>query len=97
MALAQIATTIDPDYFSETNTVNNTSAQSSAITTGSGIIRISTTTGTHIKFGSSPTATVEDLLIPENHVEFFHFVSGHKVAYIHHGSGSGEINIAVVD
>ncbi len=33
-------TTIDPDYFSETNTVNSTSAQSSAVTTGSGIINI---------------------------------------------------------
>ncbi len=90
-------TKIDPDYFSETHTVGATSAQSSAITTGSGIIRISTTTGTHIRFGSNPTCTVEDLLIPENHVEFFHFVSGQKVAFIHHGGGSGEINIAVVD
>ena len=97
MALAQGATTIDPDYVSETHTVGNTSAQSSAFTTGSGLIRIATTTGVHIKFGSSPTATLEDLLIPEHHVEIFSFVSGQKVAFIHHGAGSGEINISVVD
>ena len=51
----------------------------------------------HIKFGSNPTATVEDLLLPQHHVEVFSVISGQKVAYIHHGSGSGEINIAVVD
>jgi hypothetical protein len=92
-----IVTTIDPDYFSETHTVGTSSAQSSAITTGSGLIRISTTTGVHIRFGSNPTATLEDLLIPEHHVEIFSFVSGQKVAFIHHGGGSGQINIAVVD
>ena len=92
-----IVTTIDPDYFSETHTVGASSAQSSAITTGSGLIRISTTTGVHIRFGSNPTCTLEDLLIPEHHVEIFSFVSGQKVAFIHHGGGSGEINISVVD
>jgi hypothetical protein len=92
-----IVTTIDPDYLSETHTVNNTSAQSSVITTGSGLVRISTTTGVHIRFGSNPTATLEDLLIPEHHVEIFAFKSGEKIAFIHHGGGSGEINITVVD
>lgn len=92
-----IVTTIDPDYFSETHTVGASSAQSSVITTGSGLIRISTTTGVHIRFGSNPSASLEDLLIPEHHVEVFAFKSGQKVAFIHHGGGSGEINIAVVD
>ncbi len=90
-------TTIDPDYFSETNTVNSTSAQSSAVTTGSGIIRISVSTRTSVVFGSNPTASVEDCMIPENSVEFFNFKSGDKVAFIHHGGGSGIINITSVD
>lgn len=90
-------TRIDPDFAPETHTVGNTSAQSSVIVSGSGLVRIAVTTGVHIKFGSSPTATVEDLLLPQHHVEVFAFVSGEKIAFIHHGSGSGEINIAVVD
>ena len=92
-----IVTTIDPDYLSETHTVTNVSAQSSVITTGSGLVRIATTTGVHIRFGTNPSASVEDLLIPEHHVEIFSFKSGEKIAFIHHGGGSGEINIAVVD
>ena len=90
-------TNIDNDFAPETHTVNNTSAQSGVITTGSGRIRIATTTGTHVKFGTNPTATTEDVLIPANHVEIFEFKSGQKVAFIHHGGGSGEINISAVD
>lgn len=90
-------TTIDPDFAPETHTVGNTSAQSGIITTGSGLIRIATTTHCHIKFGVNPTATEEDLLIPENSVEVFAFVSGQKVAFIAHGAGAGEINISAVD
>ncbi len=41
-----VITTIDPDYFSETHTIGATSAQSSAVITGSGTIRISIS-GTH--------------------------------------------------
>lgn len=92
-----IVTSIDPDNFSETHTVGNTSAQSSAIISGSGLVRIATTTGVHIKFGSNPTATVEDLLLPEHHVEVFSVISGQKVAYIHHGSGSGKICLTSID
>jgi len=92
-----IVTKIDPDYVSETHTIGSESAQSSAITTGSGLIRICTTAHCHIRFGANPTATEEDLMIPENHVEIFAFVSGQKVAFIHHGGGSGEINISAVD
>lgn len=92
-----ILTKIDYDFAPETHTVGNTSAQSSVITTGSGRIRIATTTGVHIKFGVNPTATLEDVMLPENHVEIFSFGSGQKVAFIHHGGGSGEINISTVD
>jgi hypothetical protein len=97
MALAQGATTIDPDFAPETHTVGASSVQSGVITSGSGLIRISTTTHCHIKFGANPTATEEDLLIPPDHVEFFTFTSGQKVAFISHGGGTGEINICAVD
>jgi len=97
MAVTHSVTTIDPDFAPETHTVGSSSVQSGVITTGSGLIRISTTTHCHIKFGANPTATEEDLLLPPDHVEFFTFVSGQKVAFIAHGGGAGEINISAVD
>jgi hypothetical protein len=97
MAVAQSATTIDPDFAPETHTVGSSSAQSGVITTGSGLIRIATTTHCHIVFGSNPVATEESLLLPTDHVEIFSFVSGQKVAFIAHGGGAGEINISAVD
>ena len=60
-----IVTSIDPDFTPETHTVGSSSVQSGVITTGSGLIRISTTTHCHIKFGANPTATEEDLLVPQ--------------------------------
>ena len=90
-------TKIDPDFTPETHTVGNDSAQSSVITTGSGLVRIATTTHCHIKFGANPTATEEDILLPADHVEIFSFKSGDKIAFLHHGGGSGEINISAVD
>jgi purine nucleoside phosphorylase len=92
-----IVTKIDTDFTPETHTVGSSSAQSSAIITGSGLIRICTTTHAHIKFGANPTATEEDLMLPSDHVEIFAFKSGEKVAFIHHQGGSGEINISAVD
>jgi hypothetical protein len=97
MAISPSATTIDTDFAPETHTVGASSVQSSAIITGSGLIRISTTTHCHIAFGANPTATEESLLIPPDHVEFFTFISGQKVAFIAHGGGAGEINISAVD
>ena len=90
-------TTIDPDTSSGTYSVGNTSAQSSAITTGSGKIRIATTTHAHIKFGANPTATENDPLMPTDHVEIFSFKSGDKIAFIGHGAGAGEISITAVE
>ena len=90
-------TKIDPDFAPETHDVGSSSAQSSAIITGSGLIRIATTTHCHIKFGANPTATEEDILLPADHVEVFAFKSGEKIAFLHHGGGSGEINISAVD
>ena len=89
---------IDTDFAPETHTIGAESAQSGAIITGSGIIRIAVRGGhAHIKFGSNPVATDDDILIPENHVEFFSFKSGQLVAFIHVGGGSAEINISAVD
>ena len=90
-------TRIDPDFTPETHDINSTSAQSGVITTGSGLIRICTTAHCHIKFGANPTATEEDVMLPADHVEVFAFKSGEKVAFIHHGGGAGEINIASID
>ena len=90
-------TKIDTDFTPETHDIGSSSAQSSVITTGSGRVRIATTTHCHIKFGSNPTATEEDVMLPANHVEVFSFKSGDKIAFIHHGGGSGEINISAVD
>lgn len=90
-------TTLDPDTSSGTYSVGNTSAQSSVITTGSGKIRIATTTHAHIKFGANPTATEDDPLMPTDHVEIFSFKSGDKVAFIGHGAGAGEISITAVE
>jgi hypothetical protein len=97
MALAQVATTIDTDFTPESHTIGSSSAQSSAIITGSGLVRLSTTGHCHIKFGANPTATEEDLLLPTDHVEVFTFISGQKIAFISHGGGTGEINICAVD
>jgi hypothetical protein len=46
-------TKIDPDFTPETHDVGSNSAQSGVITTGSGLIRICTTTHCHIKFGAT--------------------------------------------
>jgi hypothetical protein len=92
-----MVTRIDPDFSPETHTVGSSSVQSGVITTGSGLVRISTTTHCHIKFGANPTATEEDFLMPSDHVEVFAFISGQKIAFIAHGGGAGEINICAVD
>jgi hypothetical protein len=92
-----MVTRIDPDFTPETHTVGASSVQSGVITTGSGLVRISTTTHCHLKFGANPTATEEDFLMPSDHVEVFAFISGQKIAFIAHGGGAGEINICAVD
>jgi len=89
---------IDPDYFSETHTIGATSAQSSAVITGSGIVRISISgTHAHIKFGSNPTATENDVMLTQDSVNYFSFKSEEKIAYIKGGDGTGQINICAVD
>ena len=88
---------IDPDFTPETHTLGASSAQSSAIITGSGLIRIAVKgTHAHVAFGSNPTATEESFLINTDTSEIFSFISGQKVAFIK-TSGTGEINISSLD
>lgn len=89
---------IDPDFTPETHTIGATSAQSSAIITQSGIIRIAISgTHAHVKFGANPTATEEDIMCTQDSVQYFAFKSGDKVAFIKSGDGTGQINIASID
>ena len=89
---------IDPDFTPETHTIGATSAQSSAIITQSGIIRIAISgTHAHVKFGANPTATEEDVVCTQDSVQYFAFKSGDKVAFIKSGDGTGQINIASID
>jgi hypothetical protein len=89
-------TNIDYDFTPESHDVTNTSQQSSAITTGSGLVRIAVSTHTHVAFGSNPTATLNDVMVPEHTVEIFRIKSGDKIAFIHHGT-AGKINISTID
>ena len=89
---------IDTDFTPECHSIGATSAQSSAITTGSGIIRIAITgTHAHIKFGANPTATEEDIICTQDSVNYFSFKSGEKVAFLKGGDGTGQISICAVD
>jgi purine nucleoside phosphorylase len=91
-------TTIDPDNTAYVASITTSSQASSAIVTGSGIIRISTQGNhVHLAFGSAPTASVTtSFFIPTNSVEFFAFKSGDKVAFIG-SSAAGSISIIAVD
>ena len=91
-------TSIDPDFTPLVYTVGTSSAQSVAIVTGSGLVRIATKgTEAHISFGSNPTATTSSLLIPPDWVEIFSFRSGDKIAYIRSSSSTGDLSICAVD
>lgn len=91
-------TTIDPDNTAYNSAITILSQASSAIVTGSGIIRISTQGNhCHVSFGSAPTASVTtSFFIPTNSVEFFAFKSGEKVAFIGN-TAAGSISIIAVD
>ena len=63
----------------QTISTNNTSVQSTAITAR----RILITTGaqpTYVEFGTNPTASIADFVIPANNQMIFNFKSGNKVA-----------------
>ena len=89
---------IDTDFTPETHDLTDTSQQSYAIITGSGKVRIAVRgTHAHIKIGYNPTATEEDILMPQDTVEYFEIRSGQQVAFIKHGDGNGEINFCAID
>jgi hypothetical protein len=89
---------IDTDFTPETHDLTESSQQSSAIITGSGIVRIAVRgTHAHIKIGYNPTATEESILMPQDTVEYFEIRSGQQVAFIKHGDGNGEINFCAID
>ena len=91
-------TTLDPDSTAYVANITATSQASSAIITGSGMIRISTQGNhVHVAFGATPTASVTtSFFIPTNTVEFFAFKSGEKVAFIGN-TAAGSISIIAVD
>lgn len=100
MSIIQGVTTIDQDNGALVYTITNTSTQSAAITSGSGIVRISNGSGQHchIAIGSNPTASVTTSpFLPINTVEFFTIASGHKVAFIGSSASTGSISIQAVD
>jgi purine nucleoside phosphorylase len=91
-------TTIDPDNTAYVASITTSSQASSAIVTGSGMIRISTQGNhVHLAFGSAPTASATtSFFMPTNSVEFFAFKSGDKVAFIG-SSAAGSISVIAVD
>ena len=98
MTIINGITTIDPDNTAYVASITATSQASSAIITGSGMIRISTQGNhVHVAFGATPTASVTtSFFIPTNTVEFFAFKSGEKVAFIGN-TATGSISIIAVD
>jgi purine nucleoside phosphorylase len=98
MTIINGVTTIDPDNTAYVASITATSQASSAIITGSGMIRISTQGNhVHLAFGATPTASVTtSFFMPTNTVEFFAFKSGEKVAFIG-SSATGSISIIAVD
>ena len=91
-------TKIDTDFTPVTYTLGAESAQSTAIITGSGIVRIAVKgTHAHIKIGYNPTASSNDILMPQNTIEYFQIRSGQQVAFIKSGDGTGEINFCAID
>jgi len=91
-------TTIDPDNTAYVASITTSSQASTAIATGSGMIRISTQGNhVHLAFGATPTASATtSFFMPTNSVEFFAFKSGEKVAFIG-STNAGSISIIAVD
>ena len=87
------------NFQSESHDCGSSSAQSSAFTfTGKNyaLCRIASTGDIHVKFGTNPTATLEDFLITTGDSEIFKIRSGDKVAFIKEGS-SCTVNISILN
>lgn len=67
-----------------TQTVSYDSSAATASGFGNGIhvVRLSSTTGCHVSFGSSPTATTSDAYLKGGEPEYFVVTPGQKVAAI---------------
>lgn len=69
-------------------TTTGTSSQSTAVGSGTTIIRVFATQSTYIEIGSNPTATTaSSLYLPYGIVEYFGVAPGHKIAAIQDTTG----------
>ena len=59
-----------------------TTAASSVFGSGTKMVRIVSDTKCHLVFGSNPVATVNDMLVAADAVEYFGVIEGQKVAAI---------------
>lgn len=75
--------------------VSGTSAQSAAISTTTGYVRLFATTLCHIRMGSNPTATTSNMPLAPFVPEYFQIVPGQKIAAIQNSS-SGTLYITEV-
>ena len=76
----------------QTIAVSGTSAQSTAIAARR-IVITTNTLAVFVKFGTNPTATTSDYLVPANTTMYFNFKTGDKVAVI----SSSSTSISIVD
>lgn len=77
----QVLEAIPQGAIQATQTVTYTaSAQSAAFNTNTTAIRVCGAAAAHVAFGSNPTATVNDTLIPANTPTFFLVTAGQKIA-----------------
>ncbi len=68
---------VDEDSLLAENTVTVSTEQDSAVfNAATKIVRISTDTACHIKFGTAPTATTSMKYLPANSVEYFGVKAG---------------------
>ena len=67
----------------QTISVSGTSAATStAFGDNTTIVRLVSTTDCHLRFGTSPTATTSNMMLPANVVEYFKVTPGVKLAAI---------------
>jgi hypothetical protein len=75
--------------------VSGTSAQSSALSTTTGYVRLLATTLCHLRFGSNPTATTAHMPLAPYVPEYFTITPGTKIAAIQN-SAAGTLYITEV-
>lgn len=93
-AMAQVGSTSpqvlpQPAITDQAVTISGTSAQSSAFNAGTHAVLLTCDSGCSIVFGSNPTATTSNVLLPADTPTPFVVVPGQKVAAIVNSSGGG--------